>query len=418
MPIQRKLCIDLRWIDASGVGTYIKGIMPGIVEKLKDIWIVGLGDRSRLEEFPWSRAPNVQLVDCRAERYSLAEQIRLPLAIPSGTDLFFSPYYTIPLLYRGRLAVTVHDMSHLVIAEIAGNPKKRLYAQTMFRALRKRASVIFTVSNFSKSELLRLTTGPRDDNILPTHLGISAEWYRAAELPAIRSRPYFVCVGNVKPYKNLGRLVEAFLKIRDRVPHDLVIAGQSEGLITGESTQFFERVREASERIHLTGFVSHQELLSLVGHASGLIMPSLYEGFGLPPVEAMAAGVPVAVAGNVGTAVSSLIGALNPDATVVCETSSFQLEDTAAFAPEAAALLNLAPDHLDRHPTFDDYVAAKLKIFANQGNDDLAVAPADLGIEDLGGCARRVCRSRIVRTCSDIVVVASRRTTPRRNWRA
>jgi UDP-N-acetylmuramoylalanine--D-glutamate ligase len=74
----------------------------------------------------------------------------------------------------------------------------------------------------------------------------------------------------------------------------------------------------------------------------------------------------------------------------VCEASSFQLEDTIAFAPEVAVLLNLEADHLDRHGTFGDYVAAKLKIFANQGNDDIAIAPFDLGIEDLGGCARRV----------------------------
>ena len=159
-----------------------------------------------------------------------------------------------------------------------------------------RASVIFTVSEFSKSELLRLTSGTREDNVLPTHLGISEQWYHAAELPAKRSQPYFVCVGNVKPYKNLGRLVDAFLQIQDRVPHDLVIIGQNEGLITGESAEFFDRVRTANKRIHLAGLVSQQELLSLVGHASALIMPSLYEGFGLPPVEAMAAGVPVAVA--------------------------------------------------------------------------------------------------------------------------
>jgi UDP-N-acetylmuramoylalanine--D-glutamate ligase len=104
------------------------------------------------------------------------------------------------------------------------------------------------------------------------------------------------------------------------------------------------------------------------------------------------AGLSVAVAGNVGTAASSLaLGAgLPADATVVCEASSFQLEDTEAFSPEAAVLLNLSPDHLDRHGTYEDYVAAKLRIFAHQGNYDLAVAPADLGIEDLGGCARRV----------------------------
>lgn len=99
---------------------------------------------------------------------------------------------------------------------------------------------------------------------------------------------------------------------------------------------------------------------------------------------------PVAVVGNVGTAVTSLVGAVSPETTVVCEVSSFQLEDTEAFAPEVAVLLNLEPDHLDRHGTFADYAAAKLRIFAHQGNDDVAVAPIDLEIEDLGGCGRRV----------------------------
>jgi UDP-N-acetylmuramoylalanine--D-glutamate ligase len=102
------------------------------------------------------------------------------------------------------------------------------------------------------------------------------------------------------------------------------------------------------------------------------------------------AALPVAVVGNVGTAVSSLAGAVAPDVTVVCEASSFQLEDTLAFAPEAGVLLNLEPDHLDRHESFEQYVASKLRVFANQGNDDIAVAPVELDIEDLGGCARRV----------------------------
>ena len=102
------------------------------------------------------------------------------------------------------------------------------------------------------------------------------------------------------------------------------------------------------------------------------------------------AGVPVAVAGNVGTAASSLVGRLSATTTVVCESSSFQLEDSFAFAPEAGVLLNLSPDHLDRHPSYEDYVAAKLRVFANQGNDDIAVAPVDIPVPDLGGCARRV----------------------------
>jgi UDP-N-acetylmuramoylalanine--D-glutamate ligase len=102
------------------------------------------------------------------------------------------------------------------------------------------------------------------------------------------------------------------------------------------------------------------------------------------------AGAPVAVAGNVGTAASSLVDSLDPGHTVVCETSSFQLEDTERFSPEAAALLNLAPDHLDRHASYEQYVAAKLKVFANQDPDDVAVVPRDLAIGELPGKARPV----------------------------
>jgi UDP-N-acetylmuramoylalanine--D-glutamate ligase len=105
------------------------------------------------------------------------------------------------------------------------------------------------------------------------------------------------------------------------------------------------------------------------------------------------AGEPVAVAGNVGTPLASLAGEVEPDATVVCEASSFQLEDSVSFAPECAVFLNLAPDHLDRHAGLDSYLAAKLRVFANQGNDDVAVYNADepaLAGVDLGGCARRV----------------------------
>jgi UDP-N-acetylmuramoylalanine--D-glutamate ligase len=91
-----------------------------------------------------------------------------------------------------------------------------------------------------------------------------------------------------------------------------------------------------------------------------------------------AAGLPVAVAGNVGVALSGLVGRIEPQATIVCEASSFQLEDTLAFAPEAAVLLNISPDHLDRHGTFEGYTAAKLQAFARQEEGDLAVLPLDL----------------------------------------
>ncbi|HEY8001877.1 MAG TPA: UDP-N-acetylmuramoyl-L-alanine--D-glutamate ligase [Solirubrobacterales bacterium] len=105
------------------------------------------------------------------------------------------------------------------------------------------------------------------------------------------------------------------------------------------------------------------------------------------------AGQPVAVAGNVGRPLASLVGEIGADVTVVCEASSFQLEDSDAFAPECGVLLNVAPDHLDRHGSFDDYLAAKLKLFAQQTDGDVAVyngADPGLAGAEIGGAGRKL----------------------------
>ena len=96
-----------------------------------------------------------------------------------------------------------------------------------------------------------------------------------------------------------------------------------------------------------------------------------------------AAGIPVEVAGNVGTPLASLVGG-DPEAVIVCEASSFQLADSLAFAPDAAVLLNLAPDHLDWHGSVEAYYEAKLRIFANQRPGDVAVVPPDLEVPGEG----------------------------------
>ncbi len=102
------------------------------------------------------------------------------------------------------------------------------------------------------------------------------------------------------------------------------------------------------------------------------------------------AGLPAVVAGNVGAALSGFVGQVDEHATIVCEVSSFQLEDTLEFAPQAAVLLNVASDHLDRHGTLEAYLAAKLEIFARQNHEDVAVVPVDFRPEGLPGGARRV----------------------------
>jgi UDP-N-acetylmuramoylalanine--D-glutamate ligase len=151
----------------------------------------------------------------------------------------------------------------------------------------------------------------------------------------------------------------------------VVVAARERGLpVLGELELAWRML--ANEFIAVTGTNGKTTTVELIGHIH------------------REAGLPVAVAGNVGRAVSSLVGSVAPEATLVCEVSSFQLEDSSAFAPEAAVLLNLTPDHLDRHETFAAYRQAKLSMFSRQGNDDVAVVPLELAVEEIGGCARRV----------------------------
>ncbi len=101
-----------------------------------------------------------------------------------------------------------------------------------------------------------------------------------------------------------------------------------------------------------------------------------------------AGSFPVEVAGNIGRPLTSLVGTVDPDAWIVCELSSFQLEDVTSLRPRVAVLTNLEPDHLDRHGTFEAYAGAKLRAFERQGREDVAVVPRGFG--DLPGSARRV----------------------------
>src|SRR5215210_1737333 len=153
----------------------------------------------------------------------------------------------------------------------------------------------------------------------------------------------------------------------------VVAAARAQGANVLGEFELGWRLLERHEFIAVTGSNGKTTTVELIGHIH------------------REAGLPVNVAGNVGTALTSLPGTLAPGTTVVAEASSFQLEDTEAFAPDAAVLLNLAEDHLDRHGTFEAYRDAKLQVFARQPNDAVAVAPLGLGVEDLGGCARRVC---------------------------
>ncbi|HEX8944119.1 MAG TPA: glycosyltransferase family 1 protein, partial [Gemmatimonadaceae bacterium] len=188
---------------------------------------------------------------------------------------------------------TVHDLIHLARPEYARSPAKRAYARLMFGTIRRRAAEIVTVSEFTKGEFLRLVGPPRAP-ITVAHNGVDERWRQRVEPTRSPTAPYVVCVASLKPHKNLVTLIEAFATIRDRVPHNLLIVGRVDGLRTAD-TRALQRAAEHGDRIRVTGELSDAALRSLIGEATALVHPSLYEGFGLPPLEAMAAGCPCLV---------------------------------------------------------------------------------------------------------------------------
>jgi glycosyltransferase involved in cell wall biosynthesis len=158
--------------------------------------------------------------------------------------------------------------------------------------VRRNADALLCDSHFTAREYARLVGVGRAQ---PTtvHLGIDQRWTMVRQLCRPYPRPYFVFVGNVKPNKNLSALVRAMALARDSVPHDLVIVGKRDGFGTGDP-ETLRAGAQLGDRVYFTGYVETELLEQFVAFADALVMPSLYEGFGLPPLEAMAAGCPVA----------------------------------------------------------------------------------------------------------------------------
>jgi glycosyltransferase involved in cell wall biosynthesis len=222
--------------------------------------------------------------------HTVREQFDARRIIPRDTTLYWSPHFNIPLAWRGPLAVTIHDVAALVLSDMS--LLRQAYARVMFAAVRRRASVVLFDSEFTRAEFHARVGAPH--LALTARLGVGERWFRlAAEQPA-DATPYLLFIGNVKPHKNLGRLLEAFERVSPRIPHRLVIVGRLEGMRTVDST-IAARTARLGERVIVTGYVEPARLQRYVAECDALVLPSLYEGFGLPPLEALASGRAVAV---------------------------------------------------------------------------------------------------------------------------
>jgi glycosyltransferase involved in cell wall biosynthesis len=289
-----KIAVDVRMMNSSGIGSYIRHLVPLVIQSLPKSGFTLLG---RPQEMKWckgfAKSSRVQWIETTSPIFTIVEQLELSRKIPQDTDLFWSPNYNFPVFWRGKLLVTVHDVFHLVMGKGAGTLPKLVYARLMFNRLIHRADALLCVSRFTQGELTRLT-GVSPGKIKVIHNGVDESWFKIKRRKSPHPRPYLLFVGNVKPHKNLSALLKAFSLLKDKIPHDLVLVGQKEGFITGDRS-VFEKAKEMKGRVHFTGIVKEDILGQYYAFADAMVFPSLYEGFGLPPLEAMACGCPTVV---------------------------------------------------------------------------------------------------------------------------
>jgi glycosyltransferase involved in cell wall biosynthesis len=289
----RELIIDARMINMSGIGTYLKNILPYLFEKFSkqnNIAITLLynsEDKDTVEQYR-SKGKNVKLEAVDKGIYSISEQLFFLKKKYSKNTVFWSPHYNIPYFYKGELIVTVHDVYHLDDPLNTLSKAEKAYAKLFFKRIRKKAEKVITISNFSKDRLLE--TAKIQKNVEVIYNGVSDAW-RRFETKDEKDFKYFIYVGNVKPHKNLQVLLAAFTELA-LDDYKLVIVGKKEGFINGDQDI---TSKMDNENIIFTGRISDEELMAYVKSAEALIFPSLYEGFGLPPIEAMAMGCPTIV---------------------------------------------------------------------------------------------------------------------------
>jgi glycosyltransferase involved in cell wall biosynthesis len=296
------LVLDARLINTSGIGTVVQNTIPYLPPFFR---VVLLGKPSELALFSWARA--CEIIDFDIPIYSIREQIAFIREIPA-CDIFFSPHYNVPLLKIKALqrVVIIHDVNHAALAQDLSFLQRK-YARLVINRALKLSNQVITVSNFSKTEIVKYF-GIQEKCLQVIKLGVDKEIFKADEglvkqvVKAKFQLPdgFVLYVGNVKPHKNLKTLVNALGILKKERPAELphlVIVGKKDGFIT-EDTYIIDLINSLhlQDHIKFTGYVAKEDLPAIYNLASLFVFPSFYEGFGLPPVEAMACGCPTLVA--------------------------------------------------------------------------------------------------------------------------
>lgn len=281
-----KIAIDCRFEGKSGIGTFIENVVGGLLKNHSEheyLLIVESG--KELVTFD----KNVKLLKTNIKPFSLKELFCFPVSEINRCDAFFLPYINIPGGIKIPTFTTIHDLVFFDIEGLVtpiGKYVRKLYYKRAIQLSKK----IFTVSNFSKSRLLYHF--PTKKDIIIVSNGVPQELidYDASNFK--EKKDYFIFVGNIKKHKGLKTLVEAFSIAQERgMTSKLIIVGSDEQLRTTDSHLYYKLNKV--NQIEITGWLMKEQLIKLISQAKALVQPSLYEGFGIPPLEAICLGTDV-----------------------------------------------------------------------------------------------------------------------------
>ena len=289
--INKKIAIDARMINMSGIGTYIQHLVK------EGIYDIALGNKGEINEY----ISDIDVIDYKSKIYGIKEQIKFPYRNlrKLKPDILHIPHYNVPIFYRGRMFVTIHDLTHLVLPEILPNKFAYIYAKIMLWIAAHKAEKIFTVSENTKKDIIKyLKIDPQ--KIIVTYSGVDTEEFRKKDMSEYeylydrysipRNKKIIMYVGNLKPHKNLIRLLEAFKDIDEIDNTVLILVGKA---FENHNVSNYEKLYCIEDIVIHTGVVNQKELIDFYNLADLFVFPSLYEGFGTPPLEAMACGTPV-----------------------------------------------------------------------------------------------------------------------------
>jgi glycosyltransferase involved in cell wall biosynthesis len=289
-------------LEPVGAGTYIIQLIRALVEINSEHDLFVFLHRTRLplfDDLPGGRIKFIPISDSTPALRLIWEQVGLPaLARQCELDLLHSLHYTSPYKLPCLSVVTFHDMTFFMYPHLH-TISKRLLFPFYIRSSARRANALIAVSETTRRDAIRILAIP-EQKIVTIPNGVSSDFRlitdqrllgecrRKYQLPD----NFILFVGTFEPRKNLPLLLRAYRRLLDEdTGHHLVLAG-NQGWMTGEVWKTLKDLR-LEEFVHLTGYIPLSDLPMIYNLARVFIYPSLYEGFGLPPIEAMACGTPV-----------------------------------------------------------------------------------------------------------------------------